>query len=136
MANIENRIAIVTGASRGIGAAIAGRLAREGYAVVVNYASNAKAAEELVDRIESAGGKALAAQADVSDAAAVGRLVDTTEAALGGVDVLVNNAGVMTLATIADVDEAVVDGQIAINLKGSINTMRGGAEAAHRRSDH
>ncbi|MBX5041191.1 SDR family oxidoreductase [Rhizobium lentis] len=129
MANSENNVAIVTGASRGIGAAIAERLAADGFTVVVNYAGNAKAAEELVDRIEAAGGKALAAQADVSDAAAVTRLFDRTEAALGGVDVLVNNAGIMKLTTIAEGDEAFVDNQIAINLKGSINTMR---EAARR----
>jgi len=129
MANNENKVAIVTGGSRGIGAAIAGRLAGDGFTVVVNYAGSAKAAEELVDRIEHAGGRALAAQADVSDAAAVARMFDRTEAALGGVDVLVNNAGIMKLATIADGDEAFVDNQIAINLKGSINTMR---EAAKR----
>ncbi|MBW6425023.1 SDR family oxidoreductase [Rhizobium sp. XQZ8] len=129
MADTENKVAIITGASRGIGAAIAERLAKEGFTVVVNYAGNAKAAEELVDRIEASGGKALAAQADVSDAAAVARLFDRTEAALGGVDVLVNNAGIMKLATIAEGDEAFVDGQIAINLKGSINTMR---EASRR----
>ena len=129
MADTENKVAIVTGASRGIGAAIAERLAKDGFTVVVNYAGNAKAAEELVDRIEASGGKALAAQADVSDAAAVTRLFDRTEAALGGVDVLVNNAGIMKLATIAEGDEAFVDGQIAINLKGSINTMR---EASRR----
>ncbi|WP_026614089.1 SDR family oxidoreductase [Ensifer aridi] len=129
MANDENKVAIVTGGSRGIGAAIAGRLAGDGFTVVVNYAGSAKAAEELVDSIEHAGGRALAAQADVSDAAAVARMFDRTEAALGGVDVLVNNAGIMKLATIADGDEAFVDNQIAINLKGSINTMR---EAAKR----
>jgi len=129
MTNNENKVAIVTGASRGIGSAIAERLAKDGFTVVVNYAGNAKAAEELVDRIESNGGKALAAQADVSDVAAVTRLFDRTEAALGGVDVLVNNAGIMKLATIAEGDEAFVDGQIAINLKGSINTMR---EASRR----
>jgi 3-oxoacyl-[acyl-carrier protein] reductase len=129
MADTQNKVAIVTGASRGIGAAIAQRLAADGFTVVVNYAGNAKAAEELVDRIEAAGGRALAAQADVSDATAVARLFDTTEAALGGIDVLVNNAGIMKLATIADSDVALVESQIAINLKGGINTM---CEAARR----
>lgn len=129
MATSENKVAIVTGAARGIGAAIAERLAKDGFTVVVNYAGSAAAAQELVDRIEGAGGRALAAQADVSDAAAVARMFDKTEAALGGVDVLVNNAGIMKLATIADGDDDLIDSQIAINLKGSINTMR---EAAKR----
>jgi 3-oxoacyl-[acyl-carrier protein] reductase len=129
MEKTQNKVAIVTGASRGIGAAIAQRLAADGFTVVVNYAGNAKAAEDLVDRIEAAGGRALAAQADVSDATAVARMFDITEAALGGIDVLVNNAGIMKLATIADSDVALVDSQIAINLKGGINTMR---EAARR----
>ena len=129
MATTENKVAIVTGAARGIGAAIAERLAKDGFIVVVNYAGSAAAAQELVDRIEGAGGRALAAQADVSDATAVARMFDKTEAALGGVDVLVNNAGIMKLATIADGDDDLIDSQIAINLKGSINTMR---EAAKR----
>ena len=129
MTTSKNKVAIVTGASRGIGAAVAQRLAKEGFTVVVNYAGGEDAAYQLVDNIETAGGRAIAAQADVSDAAAVSRMFDTTEAALGGVDVLVNNAGIMKLATIADGDDAFVDSQIAINLKGSINTMR---EASRR----
>lgn len=129
MTTSENKVAIVTGASRGIGAAIAQRLATDGFTVVINYAGGEDAARELVDTIEDAGGRAIAAQADVSDANAVSRMFDTTEAALGGVDVLVNNAGIMKLATVADGDEAFVDNQIGINLKGSINTMR---EASRR----
>jgi len=124
MTTSHDRIAIVTGASRGIGAAIARRLAADGFTVVVNYAGGADAARALVDQIEGAGGRAIAAQADVSDAAAVARMFDTVEAAFGGVDVLVNNAGIMKLATIADGDDAFVENQIAINLTGSINTMR------------
>jgi 3-oxoacyl-[acyl-carrier protein] reductase len=129
MTTSENKIAIVTGASRGIGAAIVRRLATDGFTVVINYAGGEDAARQLVDQIETAGGRAIAAQADVSDAAAVSRMFDTVEAAFGGVDVLVNNAGIMKLATIADGDDAFVDNQIAINLKGSINTMR---EASRR----
>ncbi len=128
----SNKVAIVTGASRGIGAAIAQRLATDGYAVVVNYAGRAADAEALVGQIEQAGGRAVTAQADVSDARAVARMWDAAEAAFGGVDLLVNNAGVLKLATIADGDDALIDSQIAINLKGSINTMR---EAARRLRD-
>jgi 3-oxoacyl-[acyl-carrier protein] reductase len=124
-----NKVAIVTGASRGIGAAIAQRLAADGFTVVVNYAGNAVEAEALVSKIEAAGGRAIPAQADVSDASAVARLFDAAQAAFGGVDVLVNNAGIMRLATIADSDDALFDSQIAINLKGSFNTLR---EAAKR----
>jgi len=129
MVTNARKVAIVTGASRGIGAAIAERLATDGFTVVVNYAGGAEAAEELAAKIEAAGGKALTAQADVSNATAVARMFDTAEAAFGGIDVLVNNAGIMKLATLADGDDALVDSEIAINLKGSINTMR---EAARR----
>jgi 3-oxoacyl-[acyl-carrier protein] reductase len=124
-----NKVAIVTGASRGIGAAIAQRLAADGFTVVVNYAGNAAEAEALVSKIEAAGGRAIPAQADVGDAGAVARMFDAAQAAFGGVDVLVNNAGIMRLATIADSDDALFDSQIAINLKGSFNTLR---EAAKR----
>ena len=125
----DNKVAIVTGASRGIGAAIAGRLAADGFTVVVNYAGNAAEAEALVAKIETAGGRAIPAQADVSDPEAVARMFDAAQAAFGRVDVLVNNAGIMRLATVADSDDALFDSQIAINLKGSFNTMR---EAAKR----
>lgn len=124
-----SRVAIVTGASRGIGAAIAERLARDGFAVVINYAGKAAEAEMLAERIEQNGGKALTVQADVSDAAAVGRLFDAAEAAFGGVDVAVNNAGIMQLGPLAEADDALVDSQIAVNLKGVINTLR---EASRR----
>jgi 3-oxoacyl-[acyl-carrier protein] reductase len=123
-----NKVAIVTGGSRGIGAAIAERLAADGFTVVVNYAGRAADAEALVAKIEAAGGKAISAQADVSDAAQVARLFDAAQAAFGGVDVLVNNAGIMKLASIAESDDALFDSQIAINLKGSFNMMREGAK--------
>lgn len=129
MSKPSDKIAIVTGASRGIGAAVAERLAKDGFTVVVNYAGGTAAAEALVRKIEQAGGRALAVQADVSDAAAVRRLFDAAEAAFGGVDVLVNNAGIMTLAAVADTDDAAFDRLIAVNLKGSFNTLR---EAARR----
>jgi 3-oxoacyl-[acyl-carrier protein] reductase len=129
MTNPTNKIAIVTGASGGIGAAVAERLARDGFTVIVNYAGNAASAEVLVAKIEATGGRAVSAKADVADAAAVARMFDTAEAAFGGVDVLVNCAGIMQLATIAESDDALFDRQIAVNLKGTFNTLR---EASRR----
>jgi 3-oxoacyl-[acyl-carrier protein] reductase len=126
------KTAIVTGASRGIGAAVAKRLAGDGFAVVINYSADAKSADVLAREIETSGGRALAARADVSDVNAVRGMFDAAEAAFGGVDVLVNNAGIMKLAKIADSDDALFDQQIAINLKGSFNGMR---EAARRLRD-
>lgn len=125
----NNQVAIVTGASRGIGTAIAQRLAQDGFTVVINYAGSAEPAEAVAHKIEAAGGRALTAQADVSDPAAVKRMFDAAETAFGGVDVLVNNAGVMGLATLADSSDELFDRLINVNLKGSFNTMR---EAAKR----
>src|SRR5207302_7636277 len=115
MTSPTKKIAIVTGASGGIGAAVAERLAKDGFIVVVNYAGNGASGEALVAKIEAAGGRAVTAQADITDAAAVGRMFDTAEAAFGGVDVLVNNAGIMQLATIGESDDALFDRQIAVN---------------------
>ena len=127
-----NKVAIVTGASRGIGAAIARRLARDGLAVIVNYSGSAEAAATLVDEIEKEGGRALSCQADVSDSLAVERMFDAAEAAYGGIDVLVNNAGVMKLAPVARTEDAMFDQMISINLKGAFNGLR---EAASRLRD-
>ncbi|MFC5523222.1 SDR family oxidoreductase [Polaromonas jejuensis] len=123
--------AIVTGASRGIGAAVARRLARDGYQVVVNYAGKADEARSVVQAIESAGGQAIAVQADVSDAAAVKALFDQAVQAFGRVDVLVNNAGIMpsTLPHLAETDDETFDRLFAVNVKGTFNTLR---EAANR----
>ena len=128
----SNKVAIVTGASRGIGAAVAERLAADGFTVVINYSGDTKSAEALAYKIEAKGGRALTAKADVSDPSAVRGMFDAAEAAFGGVDVLINNAGIMKLAKIADSDDALFDQQIAINLKGSFNAMR---EAAKRLRD-
>jgi len=127
MSNQTNKVALVTGASRGIGAAVAERLARDGFTLVVNYSGSREPAEALVRKIEAAGGRALAAQADVADPEAVIRMFDAAETAFGGIDVLVNNAGVMKLATLADSDDSLFDGQVAINLKGTFNALREGA---------
>jgi 3-oxoacyl-[acyl-carrier protein] reductase len=128
----NGKVAIVTGASRGIGSAVAERLARDGFAVVVNYSGSADAAAALVSRIEQGGGRALAVQADVSDSRAVSEMFATAVAQLGGVDVLVNNAGVMLLSNLGETDDATFDRQIAINLKGTFNTLREAAK--HLRS--
>jgi 3-oxoacyl-[acyl-carrier protein] reductase len=132
MSNETNKVAIVTGASRGIGAAVAERIAADGFTVVINYSGDAKSAEALARKIEGTGGRALTAKADVSDSNAVRGMFDAAEAAFGGVDVLVNNAGIMKLAKIADSDDALFDQHIAVNLKGTFNTLR---EAAKRLRD-
>ncbi len=132
MTDKTSRVAIVTGASRGIGAAVAERLAADGFTVVINYSANAKPAETLAREIEGKGGRALAIKADVADPDAVRGMFDAAAAAFGGIDVLVNNAGIMKLAKIADSDDALFDQQVAVNLKGSFNAMR---EAGRRLRD-
>lgn len=128
----RNRVALVTGASKGIGAAIARRLAANGAAVIVNYASNDAAADAVVTDITRAGGQAVAARADIADPAAFGLLFDKAEKAFGGVDILVNNAGMMALSPLSDVDDAMFDRQIAVNLTG---VFRGLREAGRRLRD-
>lgn len=125
-------VAIVTGGSRGIGAAISERLAADGHAVIINYAGRRNDAEALASRLAAEGAEAIALQADVSDPVAVRQLFDAAEARYGGVDALVNNAGILEQATLAQVDDAAFDRLIAINLKGSFNGMR---EAARRLRD-
>src|SRR5215469_8110014 len=127
-----SKVAIVTGASRGIGAAVAERLAQDGFTVVINYAGDAASAEALASKIEAAGGRALTAQADVADPIAVRRMFDAAETAFGGVDVVVNNAGIMQLSPLANTDDELFDRTIAINLKGTFNAMR---EAGKRLRD-
>jgi 3-oxoacyl-[acyl-carrier protein] reductase len=128
MTNETKRVAIVTGASGGIGASVAERLAKDGFIVVVNYAGNAASADALVGKIAAAGGRAVTAQADIADAVAVRRMFDSAETAFGGVDVLINNAGIMSLATIAESDDALFDRQLAVNLRGTFNTLREAAK--------
>lgn len=129
MAHGQNTVALVTGGSRGIGAAIARRLAADGFTVAVNYATNPDAAHVVVKEIEAAGGQAFAVAADVADAGAVAGMFADIAARGSEVGVLVNNAGVMELAPIAKMDAATFDRMVAINLKGTFNTLQ---EAARR----
>jgi 3-oxoacyl-[acyl-carrier protein] reductase len=132
MTNKTSKVAIVTGASRGIGTAVAERLGQDGFTVIVNYSGDASPAEALARKIEAKGGRALTAKADVSNPVAVRGMFDAAEAAFGGVDVLVNNAGIMQLSTISDTEDASFSRQIDVNLKGTFNTLR---EAARRLRD-
>ncbi|MFM0700659.1 SDR family oxidoreductase [Paraburkholderia sediminicola] len=127
--NTQQKVALVTGASGGIGAAVAERLARDGFAVVINYAGNFAPAEALAQKIHAQGGKAIIAQADIGNPQAVRAMFDSAETAFGGVDVLINNAGIMNLATVAESDDALFEKHIDVNLKGTFNTLR---EAAKR----
>ena len=124
MSNEIQRSAIVTGASRGIGAAIAMRLAADGYAVAVNYAGRKEQAENVVEQITRSGGNAMAIQADVSDPAQVAELFDTAIEVFGGPEVLVNNAGIMTLAPLVETTDHDFDAMVAVNLKGVFNCLR------------
>ncbi|MFD5515807.1 SDR family oxidoreductase [Streptomyces sp. NPDC127066] len=116
---ISPRVAIVTGGSRGIGRESAERLAREGYAVVVNYAGNAAEADKAVAAIGEAGGQAVAFRADVAEEAEVAALFDTAEETFGGVDVVVHAAGVMTLAPLVDLDLDALDRMHRTNIRGT-----------------
>lgn len=124
----EIKTAIVTGASKGIGAAIAGQLAADGFQTIVNYASSMGEAEDVVACIEAAGGRAIAVRADVADASAVAALFDRAEAEFGEVDVLVNNAGISKFSPLAQVSDEDFQQQIAVNLTGTFNGMREGAK--------
>ncbi|WP_328702856.1 SDR family oxidoreductase [Arenibaculum pallidiluteum] len=123
------RAAVITGSSRGIGAATAKRLARDGYAVTVNYLTNRDLAAQVVRDIEAEGGRAILRQADVADPAAVKALFDANDGAFGGVDVVVNNAGIMIVGPFARMTDAAFDRMMATNVKGSFNVLR---EAARR----
>ncbi|MCX6909373.1 MAG: glucose 1-dehydrogenase [Verrucomicrobia bacterium] len=115
---LKGRVAIVTGASRGIGRAIAIGLAREGASVVVNYVFKATAAEEVVSAIRAAGGEAVAAQADVGDLAQHERLVTAARDRFGRIDILVNNAATTHREPFFDATSEVWDETMAVNLKG------------------
>jgi 3-oxoacyl-[acyl-carrier protein] reductase len=130
MNNVKNaQVAIVTGASRGIGAAIARRLASDGFAVVVNYAASSNEADALVAELKAQGAAAIAVKADVSNADDVRRMFEATEQQLGKVDVLVNNAGILKTVPLAETSDALFAQTFDINVRGTFNTLR---EAATR----
>jgi 3-oxoacyl-[acyl-carrier protein] reductase len=132
MAAPPARVALVTGASRGIGRAIAERLAQDGIAVAVNYAAQAAAAEEVVAAVRAAGGRAFAVQGDVGTLADITRMFDLTLAEFGRLDILVNNAGVMFLKPVSAVTEAEFDRIFAVNVKGTFFACQ---QAATRLAD-
>ncbi|HEY3537063.1 MAG TPA: SDR family oxidoreductase [Trinickia sp.] len=122
-------VAIVTGGSRGIGRAVALRLAKDGFAVIVNFAGGESSAAEVVRQIADAGGRAHAVQADVSIAEDVERLYATAQREFGRVDVVVNSAGVMSVAPIGQGNVDAFDKTIAINLRGTYLMMTQAAQA-------
>jgi 3-oxoacyl-[acyl-carrier protein] reductase len=128
----NSQVAIVTGASRGIGAAVARRLASDGFAVAINYASSSKEAEALVAELSAQGAKAIAVKADVANAGEVRTMFEITEQQLGKIDVLVNNAGVLKTVPLADTSDALYDQTFDINVRGTFNTLR---EAAGRMNE-
>jgi len=119
MSESNRRVAVVTGGSRGIGRAVVRRLATDGFAVVVNYAGNTAEAEAAVAEVTSADGRAVAVRADVADEQAVEALFDTAAETFGGVDVVVNAAGRMVLAPVAELDLADLDAMHRTNIRGS-----------------
>lgn len=124
-----DRVAVVTGGSGGIGQAICRRLADDGCAVVINYAGRPAEAERLAKAITDRGGRAIAVRADVADENDVAALFEAAESAFGGVDVVINTAGIMLLSPLADLDLAVLDRMHRINIRG---TFVVGREAARR----
>jgi 3-oxoacyl-[acyl-carrier protein] reductase len=128
MSKLTGKVAVVTGASKGIGAAIAKALAAQGASVIVNYASSKAGAEAVVDAITAAGGKALAAQGDVSKAAEARAIVDAAIKAYGRLDILVNNSGVYEFAAIADITEDHFHKMFNVNVLGLLLTTQAAAE--------
>ncbi|MCB1936149.1 MAG: SDR family oxidoreductase [Nitrosomonas sp.] len=133
MTELHEKVAIVTGSSRGIGAEIAMLLARAGAKVVVNYAHNQRAADDVCMKITQAGGKCVAVRADVSDSRDVKRLFDAAIENFGRIDILVNNAGILIFKKIAEVTDEEFERILNINLKSIFYTLR---EAAGRLADN
>lgn len=116
---LQGRVALVTGGSRGIGAAISRALADAGAAVAVNYRARAQEANSLVESLRNAGGRAIAVAADVSQAEAVARMAERVKSELGAIDILVNNAGIAIVRGVDDLSETDFDQTIAVNLKSA-----------------
>ncbi|KAA2244413.1 SDR family oxidoreductase [Chitinophaga agrisoli] len=133
MSTLTNKVVLITGASRGIGAMMARYMAKAGAKVIVNYVGSQAPAEEVVADIKSAGGEAIAVQADISKSADVKALFDAGIAQYGRIDVLVNNAGIMITKLLKDTTDEDFDRQLNINVKGVFYTLR---EAATRLADN
>jgi 3-oxoacyl-[acyl-carrier protein] reductase len=132
MQSLKNKVAIVTGSSRGIGAHLAQELARAGASVIVNYAGNKSAADQVAAEIKSGGGHAIVLQADISKVSEVKAMFDAAIAKFGKIDILINNAGVIVYKKIQDTTDEDFDRIFAVNVKGTFNTLR---EAAARIED-
>ena len=124
MGKLDGKIALVTGASKGIGAGIALSLAKEGAAVAVNYASDRKGADRVVGKIKAAGGKAIPVQGSVTSSEEIDRFFSETEKQLGNVDVLVNNAGVFAYLSLQDINEKEFHRQFDTNVLGLLLTSK------------
>jgi 3-oxoacyl-[acyl-carrier protein] reductase len=133
MSRLDDRVAVVTGGSRGIGRAVALELAKRGAAVVVNYRGNAEAANEVVQAIEGQGGKAKAVQSDVSSYAEAEALIKETVDTFGKIDILVNNAGTTRDKLIMMMPEEDWDAVIATNLKSAYNTSKAAVKSMMRK---
>ncbi|UUF14689.1 MULTISPECIES: SDR family oxidoreductase [Flavobacterium] len=133
MENLKDKVVLITGSSRGIGAAIALKVSQAGAKVIINYAGGKEPAEKLAQEINFNGGQALAIKADVSNSAEVKNLFDESIAHFGKIDVLINNAGIMITKLIKDTTDEDFDRHFNINVKGTFNTMR---EAASKLADN
>ena len=129
MAKLTGRVAVVTGASKGIGAAIAQELAKDGASVIVNYSSSGQQADAVVAKIQAAGGNAKSVRADVSQPGQAKQLIDTTVSEFGRVDILVNNAAVYDFLPLEQVTEAHFDRMFNLNVKGLLFTTQAAAAA-------
>jgi 3-oxoacyl-[acyl-carrier protein] reductase len=129
MARLTGKVAVVTGASKGIGAAIAEELAKDGASVIVNYSSSSQQADAVVAKIKAAGGKAKSVRADVSKPGEAKQLIDTTVSEFGRVDILVNNAAVYDFLPLEQVTEAHFDRMFNLNVKGLLFTTQAAAGA-------
>ncbi|SHG86601.1 SDR family oxidoreductase [Flavobacterium defluvii] len=133
MKNLQDKVVLITGSSRGIGAAIAQKVSEAGAKVIINYAGSKEPAEKLAQEIKASGGQAIAIKADVSNSAEVKALFDESIAHFGKIDVLINNAGIMITKLIKDTTDEDFDRHFNINVKGTFNTMR---EAAEKLADN